>query len=510
MMNTQDQSYTSSEKTPTQRIWGVAGLNSMNGFLPQKNPDILKDPEFNQLNQLLSDMPVIIRHDQTKAGEPGLLAKNAFRKRSTELPDHSPQFEKWITMLDSKITEEAKNDIAFKLATAFRDYQYLKMGFLFEPVHQGSLKASAQLPANIANPLMLLAQTFHQQPWLEYASGYVLMNSQFQKEIKADKVRLIRQWHGGSDEYFFQTIHSIIEWETPNLFQAIQGVIDGISSDNNDHLYKAMLKGIEVSELMLSRLKLMTKLSRPSHYAADVRPQIQGLVGNCGDGKLFDEQGVFFNSCYTESGNGVHLNQIRGQTGAQSSVIPLLDNILGITDFYAKGDNPLTSMLREFRHYRPKSHTELLHLVETQQHQLNIRQVLKQKAPLLLAQWTGVVCQFREYHFYLAMAYIVKPGKLAPKSQSRAIGTGGSPTPKYLPQHVSESLQALQEALAAVPTATLDTHSQPVYSQWLNFLDRSVSDNQQRSAVVGDYLEGSKSESELTSSISEAATLVDS
>lgn len=483
--------------TISERVWGRADLNLMNGYLPLQMPYCLEGDQFKGLNNLLDEMPVI-----KKDGSAGLIASNTFRMTAASLDDHADTFLAWAQLIEDETTAESeKNKLAMDLAVAFRDYQYLKMGYLFEPIYHGAAQGSEELPPQIANPLVLLAQLFGQKPWLEYASGYVLMNSIFGQQITADKVELIRQWHGGPDEFYFQTVHSIIEWETPKLFKAIHLLLDGVEHNKDAQIVQAVQTGIDVSQTMLAGLKQMTKLSRPAFYSADVRPQIQGLVGNCGDGKLFGEKGVLYNSRFFADQQPKYINDIRGQTGAQSSIIPLLDNILGITDFYAKGDNPLTKMLREFRAYRPKPHTELLELVEKAQNRLQVRQYLKAHYPLLLAQWTNVVCQFREFHFYLAMAYIVKPGKAQPQSQSRGVGTGGSPTPKYLPQHVSESIDALKEALAAVDQTNLCDIERNIFNQLDEYAQKTAGENKSRSEIVGQYLEDSSRESLLDDAI---------
>jgi len=48
----------------------------------------------------------------------------------------------------------------------------------------------------------------------------------------------------------------------------------------------------------------------------------------------------------------------RGESGANDSLIPTLDNFLGLTQ--EMPINPLTDALKEFRSYRPKNHTEWL------------------------------------------------------------------------------------------------------------------------------------------------------
>ena len=46
----------------------------------------------------------------------------------------------------------------------------------------------------------------------------------------------------------------------------------------------------------------------------------------------------------------------RGETGAQSSIVPALDALLGVTH----SDDPLRAYLDEMRLYMPKEHRELL------------------------------------------------------------------------------------------------------------------------------------------------------
>jgi indoleamine 2,3-dioxygenase len=493
--------------TPAERVWGRPALDEMRGFLTLRAPSVVRE-SFSPVDALLEEMPVIRK---TKGGKhsSGLLGKNQFREHAKRLPDLSLEIEHNTGLLsDTATNSETKNTLAFNFAMLFRDYQYLKMGYLFEPVLHGKEQAEICLPQNIARPLHLLAQIFQRKPWLEYASGYVLANSDFGPKITPHDINLFRSWHGGADEFYFQTIHSVIEWETPQLFSALNSVFLNIHTSNAIGVRNAMANGISITQRMLATLKLMPKLSRPAYYSADVRPQIQGLVGNTGEGKLFEERGVFFEGCGNdryEGKSGLWLNDIRGQTGAQSSIIPLLDSTLGITEFYGANDNPLSQMLLDFRDYRPTPHAELLVRVENTQKTLGARATLKHIAPLQLAHWCHTICQFREFHYYLAMAYIVKPGlKNQPVNQSRNIGTGGSPTPSYLPQNVKFTLQALQDALDAVETKHLSRSDQRLYEQLQQDARRLDNQNQQRSSVVGAYLSGQEPESQLDITLSEA------
>ncbi|MBA3573160.1 MAG: hypothetical protein H0W34_14575 [Pyrinomonadaceae bacterium] len=51
----------------------------------------------------------------------------------------------------------------------------------------------------------------------------------------------------------------------------------------------------------------------------------------------------------------------RGETGAQSSIIPALDSALGI----AHAENPFTVFLGEMRHCMPPAHRAYLEMLES-------------------------------------------------------------------------------------------------------------------------------------------------
>jgi indoleamine 2,3-dioxygenase len=51
----------------------------------------------------------------------------------------------------------------------------------------------------------------------------------------------------------------------------------------------------------------------------------------------------------------------RGETGANDSIIPTLDNLLQLTDMMP--NNPLTEALKDFRSYRPVGHNNWLKYV---------------------------------------------------------------------------------------------------------------------------------------------------
>jgi indoleamine 2,3-dioxygenase len=85
----------------------------------------------------------------------------------------------------------------------------------------------------------------------------------------------------------------------------------------------------------------MWSASRHENYN-DFRVFIMGIKGN---DKIFPN-GLTYENCFD------NVPQFyRGQTGAQDSIIPMMDIFTGIVDYYP--DNQLTQYLLDLRSYRP-------------------------------------------------------------------------------------------------------------------------------------------------------------
>lgn len=95
-------------------------------------------------------------------------------------------------------------------------------------------------------------------------------------------------------------------------------------------------------EEMNKRRRDMWTASRHERYN-DFRIFIMGIKGN---DKIFG-QGLVYDGCFNNEPQ-----QYRGQTGAQDSIIPMIDIFSGIVDFYP--DNKLTEYLLDLRSYRPR------------------------------------------------------------------------------------------------------------------------------------------------------------
>lgn len=127
----------------------------------------------------------------------------------------------------------------------------------------------------------------------------------------------------------------------------------------------------------------------------------------------------------------------RGESGANDSMIPLCDNLLNIT----MPDTPLTSILQDFRSYRPGNHRQFLEHVRATSLNLSLKSYAF-AAPSSAALYLLALNQVRDFrwrHWCFTREYILK-------KTTHPVATGGSPIVTWLPNQ----LMAVHEAMAAV------------------------------------------------------------
>jgi len=127
----------------------------------------------------------------------------------------------------------------------------------------------------------------------------------------------------------------------------------------------------------------------------------------------------------------------RGETGAQSSIIPALDAALGIVH----AEDILRRYLREMRDYMPPRHRAFIETVEAGP---SVRDyVLRHRGarPGLRDAYNAAVDGielFRSTHLEYARNYIVKQSQ-GGKRNPTDVGTGGTPFVPYLKKHRAET-----------------------------------------------------------------------
>ena len=148
---------------------------------------------------------------------------------------------------------------------------------------------------------------------------------------------------GGVDEDWFIMIHVAIEYEAKEILSNLKSYF---LEKNLDQSY--LQKALDSIRKINSIMNRMPEKCDPFIYYNRVRPYIFGWKNNPAtpDGVIYE--GV-------DEYNGKP-QLFRGETGAQSSIVPALDALLGVTH----SNDPLREYLDEMRLYMPKEHRELL------------------------------------------------------------------------------------------------------------------------------------------------------
>jgi len=125
----------------------------------------------------------------------------------------------------------------------------------------------------------------------------------------------------------------------------------------------------------------------------------------------------------------------RGETGAQSAIIPAMDGVLGIEH----ERDELREYLMEMRTYMPPKHVKFIEAVEAGPSVRNFVTTTK-RATLnaVFNECVELVANFRAMHLEYAGTYIHAQAQATPGNPS-AVGTGGTPFMIYLRKHRDET-----------------------------------------------------------------------
>jgi indoleamine 2,3-dioxygenase len=297
------------------------------------------------------------------------------------------------------------------------------------------------LPAQLARPWHDLAQRLGRPPVLSYAS-YALDNWRRldpTKPIQLDNIVLLQNFLGGQDEEWFVVVHLQIEREAGPGLAGLLRAVNGAAHDSEEEVLLGLRSLASAQAAMRDTLLRMKERCDPYTYYTRVRPYIHGWKNSPSlpNGLIYD--GV-------EAYRGKP-QEFRGETGAQSAIVPCLDAGLGIVH----GEDPLTVYLREMRDYMPPGHRALIEALERV---LNNRQQpalsgfvrdRKFRSPELWTAYCACVdllAQFREIHIGYADSYIHRQSQTH-ASNPTAVGTGGTPFMIYLQKHLDETRHAL-------------------------------------------------------------------
>lgn len=283
---------------------------------------------------------------------------------------------------------------------------------------------------------------------MSYAASYALYNySLVNPNLGAgvyENIRLVRAFEQGlnpvSSEAGFILTHIHMVQETGPLIAGALNLISTVEerSKHTSVAIEAFQTLLSAMERIESHMELMWSHSLPKDYSS-YRTFIFGITSQ----SMFPD-GVIYQG--TRYGDGKAL-YFRGESGANDSIIPLLDHLLEIP----MPKNPLTEILRDFRSYRPKPHREFLAWVMSKSAEIGVKDYCTQPPsahvngdentlllPTLYLQLLDHVRSFRWRHWLFAREYIIK-------RSSHPTATGGSPIVTWLPNQLLAVMDLMRE-----------------------------------------------------------------
>jgi len=303
------------------------------------------------------------------------------------------------------------------------------LSFLSHAYIWGDNEPHDKLPQVLAAPWVKAARILERPPILSYASycleNWYKVNSK--QGISLENVALITNFLGGVDEDWFVTIHVCIEDAARGAILAAKSISQLDESSTSDELINDLINIRDSMRKVNMIFKRMPEKCDPYIYYHRVRPFIFGTKDNpdLPNGLVyegeFDNRPQFF----------------RGETGAQSSIIPSLDGALQIKH---TNDN-LRHYLNEMRDYMPKLHRDFIsELEKTSKARLLIKD--SSAATSCYNECLEEIRAFRSLHLEYAGTYIHKQSQIKNpfgRGGSTITGTGGTPFMSYLKKHRDET-----------------------------------------------------------------------
>lgn len=378
-------------------------LSATRGFLPEHDPlEALPQAEFAAWERAAQTLPK-------------LLASDSLRRHIENLPEFN------TALLTNKR----------ELERAMVILSYLGHSYVFFGGDSRDAGTAQTLPARIAKPWHEVAKRLGRPPVLSYGS-YALHNwRRFDttRTPELGNIALLQNFFGGIDEEWFILIHIDIEYKAARAMNALFPAQEAAKQDNADELLMQLNTIADVLRQMNATMNRMPEWCDPYIYYARVRPYIHGWKNNPAL-----PNGLVYEGVEEYGGKG---QMFRGETGAQSSIVPALDGAFGVTHKH----DIMRDYLMEMRTYMPPEHRAFIEEVEKTP---IIREcVMKHAAAKPSLKEVYNVCveeveKFRSKHLEYAAKYIQQQSQKNSANPTE-IGTGGTPFMPYLKKHRDET-----------------------------------------------------------------------
>lgn len=284
---------------------------------------------------------------------------------------------------------------------------YIRLGFLASAyVNQVGQEPAEVLPHNIAAPLCDVCERLRRPPILSY-DGYALYNwKRFDPAgpIALGNLDTVQNFVHLYDEHWFILVHVEIEALAAGLLAGILNAEKALTAGDRAALDVAMERVVRTVWEQVRVLRRIPERMDPALYYKTFRPYIR-----------------FFEGVVYEGVDAAPMDH-RGETGAQSSVIPVLVAFLKIPHRPTR----LTDHLADMRRFMPVDHRAFLERVEAMP---PVRDLVDKS---LYNEALEALATFRETHLSFAQEYIAR-------WVDDPRGTGGTPYLEWLSQLITET-----------------------------------------------------------------------
>ena len=305
----------------------------------------------------------------------------------------------------------------------------LVLSYIGQAYQWSENSAATLMPSNLAKPWFEVGKLVGRPPILSYQS-YASDNwRRFDKSgpIECGNIGLLQCFLGGQDEEWFILIHIEIEKKAGKALKAIEDAQAAVVGNDADQVENALTNLRTALAAMYAVLDRMPERCDPYIYFHRVRPYIFGWRNNP---SLPD--GVIYEGVDEYKGIG---QKFRGETGAQSAIIPAMDGVLGIEH----ERDELREYLMEMRTYMPPKHVAFIEAVEAGPSVRNfVTSAQRSSLTSVFNECVELVTNFRAMHLEYAGRYIHAQAQATPGNPS-AVGTGGTPFMTYLRKHRDET-----------------------------------------------------------------------
>lgn len=349
------------------------------GFLPEADP----------LRTFPPDRPFVVL-DEIGRDLPSLLQDSGFRQRARRFA-----IPPWTDPADPA-------DVLPQLRLC-----YVRLGFLASAyINQVGEPPVKILPRNLAIPLCDVCGRLGRPSILSY-DGYALYNwKRFDpsQPIELGNIDTIQNFVHLYDEHWFILVHVEIEQIAARLLAGVALAAKGVATGDRAAVNEALG---EIGQCVRQQVAVLDRIPEkmdPALYYKTFRPYIR-----------------FFEHVVFEGVDAVPMD-FRGETGAQSSIMPTLVALMKIPH----RPSLLTNHLADMQNFMPAEHRRLIAGVQSME---DLRP-LADKEPY--NEVLEAMATFREVHYGWADEYIHK--RVADPR-----GTGGTPYMQWLAQLIAET-----------------------------------------------------------------------